>query len=169
MRREARVLELRLFVFILVIVVAAFLLLLVIVATILIAATIIILARLLQCIFRDFSCHTTGGRRNLSVVGGACACRAVGLVGHGLGVRLRSCRRIVGFCVAGLWRAFGHVDSDDRGTFMAFRRRGSVAMESSPLGGQGVSRCQCQATSGVDRGCGSGSFGRKAKRYVRPS
>jgi hypothetical protein len=59
------------------------------------------------------------------------------LVGRGLGARLRSRRRIVCFVVAGLWRAFGHVDSDDRGIFMAFRRRGSVGMESSPLGGQG--------------------------------
>jgi hypothetical protein len=57
------------------------------------------------------------------------------LVGRGLGARLGSCRRIVCFVVAGLWRAFGHVDSDERGTFMAFRRRGSVGMESSGWAG----------------------------------
>jgi hypothetical protein len=135
MRREARVLELRFFVFILVIVVAAFLLFLVIVATILIAATIIILARLLQCLFRDVSGHTAGGRWNLSMVGGAYSCRAVGLVGRGLSARPWSYRRIVCFVVAGLWRAFGHVDSDDRGTFMAFQRRGSVGIECSGWAG----------------------------------
>lgn len=118
---EARILELRL-----VIVLILFLLLIIVIVVIIVVALFFVVASIFiptrLCYRRPRAisslCASARGSpntgRTLSSYG------AGALVGCGLAARLRLYRLIVCIIVAGLWRAFGHVDSGNGGIFMAF-------------------------------------------------
>ncbi|KAL2262988.1 hypothetical protein VTK26DRAFT_8717 [Humicola hyalothermophila] len=162
---EPRVLEFRLFILV-VVFVLAFLVVVVVVIVVVVTAVLVLLLfvpstvaiALVITIVGGFPCiqfirtgslcaarRRSGGARSVLQAGGA-------LIRQALGALLRLCGIIVCFCVAGLWRAFGHVDLKDADNFMVFddkvARAGAVKRRDLGVGklfgtGMGMGRLPC--------------------------
>jgi hypothetical protein len=121
MLREARILELRLLIVLIVLIFLVIVIVVTIVVTLfLVVASIFIPARLRYRRPGPISSPCAGARGSPSTGGTLCSYGAGALVGCGFLTRLRFYRLIVYIIVAGLWRAFGHVDSGNGSNFMAF-------------------------------------------------
>ena len=121
MLREPCILEFRLvIVLILVLVLLIVIVVTIIVTLFLVVASIFIPTRLRYRRPRAISSLCAGARGSPSTGGTLCSYGAGALVGCGFVARLRFYRLILCIIVAGLWRAFGHVDSGNGGIFMAF-------------------------------------------------
>lgn len=116
---KARILELRLIIVFLILVVLIVIVVAIVVALLLVAF-IFIPARLCSRCPGAISGLRAGTRRSSDTGGTLCSYGAGAMIGYGFVTRLWFYRLIVGIIVAGLWRAFGHVDSGNGGIFMAF-------------------------------------------------